>query len=236
MSSVAPDPSVVGRRRQRQPAALRHRAQSVGRQIPDDLPNLVFVGFTPDRFGGHINGNGVILVNFGAVAQQERGVLHDLPDVQPRQLEPLRARVGEKRLDRVVEPLRFAEHDVHELRLLVAERQFLPEHLDRARHRGQRIADLVRNAGSHFADGCHPLLQTPVALEPPHVGDILEGEEESRPAVWKRQRTHRETELDRAPVAGAMLGVDLEHARVTEAAQTRAGVRRQLQHVDARRA
>ena len=39
--------------------------------------------------------------------------------------EPLRPRVGQERPDRVVQPLRLAQHDVHQLRLLVAERQLL---------------------------------------------------------------------------------------------------------------
>ena len=68
-------------------------------------------------------------------------------------------RVGQERLDRVVQPLRLPQHDVHQLRLLVAERQLLPQHLHRARHRRQRVADLVRDARRHLADRREPLLQ-----------------------------------------------------------------------------
>ena len=113
-------------------------------------------------------------LHFRAVAQQERGVLNHLPHVESRQREPLRPRVGQKRSDRVVQPLRLAQHDVHQLRLLFAEGQLLPEHLNRAGHRRQRVADLVRDAGRHLADRREPLLKSRVALEPSHVGDVLE--------------------------------------------------------------
>ena len=46
-----------------------------------------------------------------------------------------------------------------------AERQLLPQDLDRARHRRQRVADLVGDAGRHLADRRQPLLQPRVALE-----------------------------------------------------------------------
>ena len=88
------------------------------------------------------------------------------------------------------------------------------------------------DAGRHFADRGQALLQPSVALEPPHVSDILEGEQESGSPVRKRQRTDRQTEVDRPPVAGAMLGVDLERATFTETRQPRARIGRQLQHLD----
>ena len=43
--------------------------------------------------------------------------------------EALRLRVGEERPDGVVEALGFLQHDVHQLRLLVVERQLLPQDL-----------------------------------------------------------------------------------------------------------
>ena len=81
--------------------------------------------------------------------------------VEARDREALRPRVGEERSDRRVQALRLAQHDVHQLLLLAAERQFLPQDLDRPRHRRQRIADLVRDAGGHFADRGQPLLRSP---------------------------------------------------------------------------
>ena len=75
-----------------------------------------------------------------------------------RAIETLRPRVRQKRSDRRVQPLRLAQHDVHQLFLLGAERQLLPQDLNRAGHRRQRIADLVRDAGRHLADRRQPLL------------------------------------------------------------------------------
>ena len=97
-------------------------------------------------------------LHLGAVAQQQRRVVQRAAHVEPRDLKPLRPRVGEKRSDRRVQPLRLAQHDVHQLLLLGAERQLLPQNLNRSRHRRQRIADLVRDAGGHLADRGQPLL------------------------------------------------------------------------------
>ena len=51
------------------------------------------------------------------------------------------------------------QDDVHQLRLVARQRQLLPQHLHRARHRRQRVANLVRDAGRHLADGRQALLQ-----------------------------------------------------------------------------
>ena len=98
------------------------------------------------------------LEHFGAVAQQQRRIVQRAAGVEARDLEPLRPRVCEKRSDRRVQPLRLAQHDVHQLLLLGAERQLLAQDLNRPRHRRQRIADLVRDAGGHLADRREPLL------------------------------------------------------------------------------
>ena len=97
-------------------------------------------------------------LHFGAVAQQQRRVVQRAAHVEARDREPLRPRVGEKRADGRVQPLGLAQHDVHQLSLLGAERQLLAENLNRAGHRRQRVADLVRDAGGHLADGGQPLL------------------------------------------------------------------------------
>ena len=64
---------------------------------------------------------------------------------------PLRFRIREKAADRLVQAVRLAEHDIHQLRLIGCERQLLAQDLDRSRHRRQRIADLVRDAGRHLS-------------------------------------------------------------------------------------
>ena len=152
-----------------------------------------------------------------------------LPTIELRDGELLRARVGEERADRVVQPLRLAQDDVHQLRLVVAERQLLPQHLDRPRHRRQRIADLVRDAGRHLADGGQALLQPRVALQPLELGHVLEREQVSVPAVGKRDHRRHHADVEQAPVAVAVLEVDAQAARLRERGQLRPDRRRQLQ-------
>ena len=116
-----------------QPAAVGHRAQAVGRQVPDDLLDLPLVGLVPElgRPARRRRSTWPSL-HFGAVAQQQRRVVQRAAHVEARDREPLRPRVGEKRADRRVQPLRLAQHDVHQLLLLGAERQLLAQDLDRA--------------------------------------------------------------------------------------------------------
>jgi len=112
----------------------------------------------------------VILPDLGAVTQQRRRVLHDAADVKAGQRETLGARVSQERLDGRIQPLRFAEHDIHQLFLLGGERQFLPEDLNRAGHRRERIPDFVRDTGRHLADRGQPLPHARVVFELLDVG------------------------------------------------------------------
>ena len=100
--------------------------------------------------------------------------VQDRAHVDCRNRRTLRPRVREERSNRVVQPLRLFEHDVHQLRLIAGERQFLTQHLDRSRHRRQRVADLVRDAGRHLAHGREPLLHADVAFELLDRGHVLE--------------------------------------------------------------
>jgi hypothetical protein len=108
----------------------------------------------------------------------------------------LRPRVGEEAPDRVVQPLRLAQHDVHELRLVGRERQLLPQDLDRARHGGQRVADLVGDPRGHLADRGQPLLHARLALALARLGDVLEGEQEAGLAARGDERRGADPHLD----------------------------------------
>ena len=134
---------------------------------------------TPLRSSGTLNVDDVPFLHFRAVPQQQRRIVEHPTHVEPRNRESLRPRVGKERADRVVQPLRFAQHDVHQLRLLFGQRQLLPENLNRPRHRRERIANLMRDAGRHLADGRQPLAKPRVALELLDVGDILKREQQS---------------------------------------------------------
>ena len=148
-------------------------------------------------------------------------------------LEALRPRVGEKRADRRVQALRLAQHDVHQLLLLAAERQLLAQDLDRARHRRQRVADLVRDAGGHLADRREPLLNRRVALELLDRGDVLEGEQQPGASARRLQVRRGQADLDLAAAVGRPVA-ELVAARALrpQVALDRGHHRaRQLQHV-----
>ena len=152
--------------------------------------------------GGHVDVDRVPVVHLGAVPQQQRRVVERAPDVEPGDREPLRPRVRQKRSDRRVQPLGLAQHDVHQLLLLGAERQLLAQDLDRAGHRRERIADLVRDAGRHLADGREPLLDPRIALELLDVGHVLERHEKPGAPAGRLEMRRAQADVDLASPIG----------------------------------
>ena len=184
-------------------AAARHRLQSVGGEIPDDLSQLVLVGVEPHRLSRHVDLDDVVLRGLRAGLQQRRRVLDGAPGVDAGHVDAPGPGIGQKRRDRRVQPVGLPQHDVHELRLLGRERQLAAQDLHRARHRRQRVADLVGDAGGHLADGRQPLAHLRRALEALDVGHVLEGEDDAALAAAQRQRRGADAELDR-PAVGAL--------------------------------
>src|SRR5688572_12657581 len=180
--------------------------------------------------GWNVDIHYVAVADVRTVAQQQRGVLNDLAEIELGHCELLWTRIGEEGSNRLVQAVRLAEHDVHELRLVFAERQLLTEHLDRTGHRRQWIADFVGDARSHLAYGHEPLLQAGVALETPDIGHVLEREQIPGPAVWKRQGRRRQADVQEAAVAGPELDVRPQAPRHTERGELRAKRRWQLHH------
>ena len=113
--------------------------------------------------------------------------------------EPLRTRVGQEQADPLVQPLGFAKRDVHQLGLLARTAAARPRStwiepdID-----GQRVPDLVRDAGRHLTDGREPLLQARLPLQPLEVRDVLEGEQVSARALGKLERRNRQADVDGA--------------------------------------
>ena len=150
---------VDGAPTQAQPAAARHRAQAVGREVPDDLLDLPLVGLDTTTGSGGTSTSmrarsctSALLRSSSAVSVSTRRTSTSTT------AERCGRAYARKIADGRVQPLRLAEHDVHQLRLLGAQRQLVTQNLNRAGHRGQRIADLVGDAGGHLADGGEPLL------------------------------------------------------------------------------
>ena len=135
-----------------------------------------------------------------AVAQQPRRVADDGGHVDGRGLALRRPRVAEEIADGLVQAIRFAQHDVEELRLIGLELELLAQHLHRAGHRGQRVADLVGDAGGHLADRGQPLLRLGLALQPLQLGDVLEREEIAG-ARRRHQRPDRDAHVQLPAVA-----------------------------------
>src|SRR5262249_48338035 len=83
-----------------------------------------------------------------------------------------------------------------------------------SRHRRERIANLVRDAGRHLADRGEPLLDSGVALELFDRGDVLEREEQADAAARCLEvcRTEADLDLD-ARVAGLEAVVDAARRR-----------------------
>ena len=87
----------------------------------------------------------------------------------------LAARVGQEIGDDVVQPLRFAGHDLQQLALFVGQVGHAGKHADRTGNRGQRIADLVGDGGRQPADRRQTVLHAHFALQAADFGQIVEG-------------------------------------------------------------
>jgi hypothetical protein len=70
---------LVHRRTHAKAPAIGHGAQRVGAEVPDNLLDLAFVGLEPDRLVGHVQFDGVRVVDVGAVAKQQSGILQHAP-------------------------------------------------------------------------------------------------------------------------------------------------------------
>ena len=221
------------RRGQAQASAVWHRADAVGGEIPDDLLDLPLVGLVPQLLRRHVDVDQMPVVHVGAVAQQGRRVAQRAADVEAGDGEALRPRIGEKRSNRVVEAVGLAQHDVHQLLLLGAERQLLTKNLDRPRHRRQRVANLVGHPGGHLADGGQPLLQRGIALEPLDLRHVLKTEEKPGPSARRDEVGRAQAEHDlAAAVGGPVEELPPPRPAVTKVVAERLEHgRRQLQHL-----
>jgi len=121
----------------------------------------------------------MVLPHFGAVSQQQRGILQH--GLRSSRVMLKRWGLAYARKLRIVWFSRSDSRNTmfHQLRLLAVQRQLLAEDLHRAGNRRQRVADLVGNPRRHLADGRQPLLHARVALQTPDRCDVLEREEEA---------------------------------------------------------
>ena len=100
------------------------------------------------------------------------------------------ARPGEAQeaLDRAVEALALLEQDLEQLALRRVGRRRAGEHLHRAGDGGQRVADLVGEAGGELAHRGHAVLD---AAAPPaaarHCGEVLEDDDVAAVACRRRR-------------------------------------------------
>ena len=169
-------------RRQPQAAAVGHRAQAVGREVPDDLLDLPLVGVVPELVGAARRRRSrgrrctsALLRSSSAVSLQRAAHV----EARDRRTAAAARRRGTSGSSS------FSRSDSRSTMSIscscsLAERQLLAQDLDRARHRRERVADLVRDAGRHLADRRQPLLHARVALELLDVGDVLERERGTR--------------------------------------------------------
>jgi len=197
---------VVDGSRDAQRAAARHRLDGVARDVPEDLADLV--GIADDHVLRRVERalDRVLGAELERVREQVERLreaghhveLDRAPFARPDELKEV--------LDRLVEPVRLLEDDRHEPLLLRREPLRLLEHLDRSGDRGERIADLVRDAGRKLADRRHPILQAQLLLESLHVGQVLEDDADSRRlSVERVERRDRVSDRHRLAAADVVL-------------------------------
>ena len=87
--------------------------------------------------------------------------------------------------------------DRHQRAIVLGRLRRLPQQLDRARDRRERVADLVRDAGRELADRREPLGAPRVQLEPAQLGEVLEVDHAADHLIVDvAQRRHRHADRD----------------------------------------
>ena len=108
-------------------------------------------------------------------ARGPRWMLHG--DVEDRDAPFLRPHEAQELLQDLREPVGLRDDDLHQAPLGRAHRELVREDLHRARDRRERVADLVGDAGGELADGRELLVESGLALELLHLGQVLENDE-----------------------------------------------------------
>src|ERR1044072_5997294 len=138
--------------------AVGHRLQRIACEIPEDLPDSFGVGHRQHGLLGQVLFKLVPVEHLGAVAHEREGLAQGLAQVTLGERELARARVDEKVCDDAVEAVGLTEHDVHQLALRGISLKLRAQDLNRAAHRRQGVAYLVRDAGRDAPHGRQALL------------------------------------------------------------------------------
>ena len=154
--------------------SVGHGLERVARQVPEDLADLI--GVADQHIAGRCEAqlNAMVLVHFGAIAQQLDILAQQLANIEAAVGAVARASEAQETLDRPIETLALFEHDVEQLTLPGLKAGARREHLHRTRDRRQRIADLVGQPGRQRADCGHAFLELYLLLELSPGRQILE--------------------------------------------------------------
>ena len=179
--------------------ALRSRFQITWRICPA-APSMPAVGSTLDH---HLDVGRALLVLEGL-----GDLARDLGQVERLLLLGAGAGVFEQVGDQPVEPVHLAHGDVDQLAALAVRPRRPPQHLDRSRDAGQRVADLVGDARGQPADRGQPLGALHLDLHPPQLGQVLEVDDPADDLAGViGQRRRRDAQVAHAAVGPD--GVDL---------------------------
>ena len=164
--------SSCGVERDGEGTAVGHGADGVAAEIPENLLQLVAIAF-----GNGLGMREVALDSDAglAVFQQGQRVGEKLAEIDPGALKLAVARVGEEVSDDGVEALGFAGDDADQGTLIVGESGNGGQHLDRAGDGGERIANLMGDAGGEASDGGQAVALTEFALEVANHGEVGKG-------------------------------------------------------------
>ena len=164
---------------------------SVPEQVPEHLPELTRIGPHPD---GRIGLRHELDAALGELLPEQLHRLHHgAGSVERLERGRNRPREGEELAHQGLQPLRLAAHDAHQAALLLVQAGRGAENLDRAAHRSERIADLVREARCQAADHGEAVGAADRFLHLAQLGEILEEDDLSGgPAGERRHRVSQD--------------------------------------------
>src|SRR5438067_4798653 len=146
--------------------------RGVAEQVPEDLLELRAIGAQPATgLGFHRQGDGETV---GLGAEELGRFQHQVASVNGAELGRGWLGEGEEVADERFQTLPFLANDLQEPALTLDEPRRTAQQLDRPRHRGERVADLVRETRGESAHHREPIGAAHRLFHAPELGQVLE--------------------------------------------------------------
>src|SRR5215213_4306993 len=152
---------------------------SVAREVPKYLLQLAFISFGVEWLVGQFLDDALVRGDLRTVPHQRERLVYQLSYVHTRLDERPWPGVTEKIRDDAIQAIRLAEDNLHQFCLRRIAVHLRTQHLNRAAHGSEWIANLMGNRRSHATDRSETVLAARGLFQTADVSQILESDHHS---------------------------------------------------------